>query len=358
MKKIISQISLILFMIIIGMTSVLITEVNASLASLSVSSATEGSAFTVTLNLPAEAVAASASITVTYSDGSTETKELTYMNQNVNGMQISSPNSVQFKAKVAGQTKISATTIRISDADRNRLEDGGSVEKSITIAANPSTPPQDSTPSTPAEKPGTTTPSTPSTDKPTTNTPAEEPKKEEDKDKNKDKEAEKEKEVVNPTFKDVKETVYAVNGCNVRSSCSTEISSNKIGGLVKGQAVTRTGVEGTWSRIEYNGKIAYVATRLLTTEKPVEEPENKIENTVANKTVSNTTIENNIIKNEIETNTMVEENVVSDEEMLNKIEQEIGVLPEVGHNIATMLFTLISVLTLIIVMKLQYNSKE
>lgn len=351
MKKIISQISLILFMIIIGMTSVLITEVNASLASLSVSSATEGGTFTVTLNLPAEAVAASANITVTYSDGSTQTKELTYMNQNVNGMQISSPNSVQFTAKVAGQANISATTIRISDADRNRLEDGGSVEQSITIASNPSTQPQNPTPTTPSEKPNTTTPST---DKPTTNAPTEEPKKENDK----DKEVEKEPEIVNPTFKDVKETVYAVNGCNVRSSCSTEISSNKIGGLVKGQAVTRTGVEGTWSRIEYNGKTAYVATRLLTTEKPVEEPENKVENTITNNTISNNTIANNTVKNEIETSNTVDENIISDEEILNQIEQEIGVLPEVGHNIATILFTVISALTLIIVMRLQYNSKE
>ena len=44
-------------------------------------------------------------------------------------------------------------------------------------------------------------------------------------------------------------------------------------------------------------------------------------------------------------------------EILNQIEQDIGVLPEVGHNIATILFVIISILTLIIVMSLQYKAK-
>ena len=47
-------------------------------------------------------------------------------------------------------------------------------------------------------------------------------------------------------FKNVNETVYVVNGCNVRSSCSTETNSNKIGGLVKGQAVK--GIEGAYAK--------------------------------------------------------------------------------------------------------------
>ena len=112
------------------MTSVLITEVNASsIASLSVSSAKEGESFTVTLNLPANAVAASANIVVTYSDGSTATQKLIYANSEI----MSSPNTVQFKAKIAGEAKVSATSIEISDADRNRLEDGGSLEQPITI---------------------------------------------------------------------------------------------------------------------------------------------------------------------------------------------------------------------------------
>ena len=77
MKKIISQISLVLLIITIGMTAVLITEVyGASKASMSVSSATEGGTFTVTLNFPAETVAGGAEIIVTFSDTTTETKKI------------------------------------------------------------------------------------------------------------------------------------------------------------------------------------------------------------------------------------------------------------------------------------------
>lgn len=344
MKKIISQISLVLLIIMIGMTAVLITEVyGASKASMSVSSATEGGTFTVTLNFPAETVAGGADITVTFSNGTTETKKMVYAPGQ-------SSNSVQFSANVAGSTTVSAKNIQIAGpADANglptRIETSGTLEQTITIASKTPAPsttpdPEPTTPSTPSTDTGkdTTSTTTPSTDK-----------KEEDK---------KEPEVKNPSFKEVNETVYALKGCNVRSSCSTEISSNKIGGLVKGQAIKRTGVEGTWSRVVYNGKTAYVATSLLTTEKPKEEePENKVENNTVENKVTNK-VKNEVTKNTVANNTIADENVVSNEQILNQIENEIGVLPEVGNNIATNLFTIISVITLAVIMGLKYKSKE
>lgn len=71
-------------------------------------------------------------------------------------------------------------------------------------------------------------------------------------------------------FTDCSETMYATTTVNVRSSYST--NSDKLGSLTKAQSVTRTGI-GTgaaagWSRIEFNGKVAYVSSDYLSTTKP------------------------------------------------------------------------------------------
>lgn len=71
-------------------------------------------------------------------------------------------------------------------------------------------------------------------------------------------------------FKDCSETLYATTTVNVRSSYST--NSDKLGSLTKAQSVKRTGI-GTgaaagWSRIEFNGKVAYVSSDYLSATKP------------------------------------------------------------------------------------------
>lgn len=71
-------------------------------------------------------------------------------------------------------------------------------------------------------------------------------------------------------FTDCNETLYATTTVNVRDTYST--SGNKLGSLTKAQPVTRTGI-GTgdaagWSRIEFNGKVAYVSSDYLSTTKP------------------------------------------------------------------------------------------
>lgn len=79
-----------------------------------------------------------------------------------------------------------------------------------------------------------------------------------------------------PTFTNKNEKVYITDSANVRSSCSTQNSSNIIGSVKKGDSVTRTGlatksVGGVlWSRISFNGRTAYVTSGVLTTTKPVE----------------------------------------------------------------------------------------
>jgi uncharacterized protein YgiM (DUF1202 family) len=72
------------------------------------------------------------------------------------------------------------------------------------------------------------------------------------------------------TFTDVNETVYATSGVNVRKGPSTDY--DKVGSLNKNDAVKRIGIGSNgWSKIEYNGGIAYVSGNYLTTTKPVVE---------------------------------------------------------------------------------------
>ena len=71
-------------------------------------------------------------------------------------------------------------------------------------------------------------------------------------------------------FTETDETMYATTTVNVRSSYST--NSDKLGSLTKAQSVTRTGI-GTgdaagWSRIEFNGNVAYVSSDYLSATKP------------------------------------------------------------------------------------------
>ncbi len=367
MKKTISQILLILF-ITASMISLFIVKVEAEVeyeVGLNVSSATEGETFTVSLTLPEGAFGANCNVEVKYSDGTSTTvgtggeTGIAY----IKGMEaMGYANSITFSAKVPGETKIIATSIVIVNEKNVFMKNGASVEETITIKAkevkpepNPE-PEQDQKPNneqqpTPNPNPAPDTTKPEQDDKKenntnnTTNTAKENTVKEN---------TTKENETTTPSFKDVSETVYAAKNCNVRSSCSTKNSKNKIGSLLKGQSVKRTGVEAEWSRIEFNGKTAYVATNLLTTEKP---EENKVTNIVKNE------VEDNKIQNEVENETanntenLIENNEISEEELLNKIEQEIGVLPEVGNNIATILFVSISIIATIGIIRIQYKEK-
>lgn len=82
-----------------------------------------------------------------------------------------------------------------------------------------------------------------------------------------------EAEPVVELFTEVNETVYATDTVNIRSSWSAE--SEKLGGLNKGDSVTRTGIsiEGTeaegWSRIQLSdGRIVYVSNKYLSVTRP------------------------------------------------------------------------------------------
>ena len=75
---------------------------------------------------------------------------------------------------------------------------------------------------------------------------------------------------VESLFTETDETLYATTTVNVREGYSA--SSNKLGSLSKAQSVKRTGVGSGdavgWSRIEFNGKVAYVSSDYLSATKP------------------------------------------------------------------------------------------
>lgn len=105
-----------------------------------------------------------------------------------------------------------------------------------STGTTPETPPAENTetPETPAEN--AETPETPPAETPETETPQEE----------------------QPTT----ETLTATDRVNVRAAADT--SSDKLGTVEMGQQVTRTGTEGDWSIIDFNGTKGYIKSEYLT----------------------------------------------------------------------------------------------
>ncbi len=64
-------------------------------------------------------------------------------------------------------------------------------------------------------------------------------------------------------FEDRDETVLTTTTVRVRSTPSAVSDDNIVGLLEAGEKVTRTGYNDRWSRIEYNGEVAYIATQYL-----------------------------------------------------------------------------------------------
>ena len=356
MKKIIKQILLIVFVFTMGISSTFISSVKAnSIAGLNCpASVNEGSNFTVSLILPSNAYSAESTVTVKYSDGTTSSQKIVYMS----GMS-DFPNSVSFNAKASGTATVTASNIIISDSSSNALENGGTKTGSINIVGTSSNP----APSTPTENPSTTT-SASNNNTPTANT---------------------------ASFKDVSENVYVSNKCNVRESYST--SSNKIGSLGAGTSVKRTGIsDNGWSRVEYNGKTAYVSSQFLTAQKPAD-PSFKTVNEVMyaaqncnlrkswstdsdkagyltqGQEVTRIGVSDNgwskiqynggeayvatRLLTSDKTEDLEEQNVISNNTVeenkteLQIIQEEVGVLPEVGNNIATYIYKVLTVIAII-----------
>lgn len=387
MKKIISQISLILIIF-----SLLITIANISMAADSAagincpSSVQVGQQFNVSLILPANAHGADANVKVTYSDGTSETKRLVYA-----ANMTDFPNLLTFTAASAGTATITVTNINLCDKDNIEFETNGTKMGTLTvIGSNPSNSGSTSTSGSTdnsgnadnsggnanAEVPPTTASDVKFTDVNETvyTTKTCNIRKSYSADSEKlgklakyasikrtgvgengwsrveynGQVAYMSSQYLTTTqpqvdFKDVNETMYAIQDCNVRKSYSTD--SEKVGYLKLGQEITRTGVgDNGWSKIKYNGQDAYVATRLLSSEKPQEENTNN----------TNTNTNTNVISN---TNEVANQNTISNasntdteltrEQKLKIIQEEVGVLPEVGNNVAVVFYIAMTLLALV-----------
>ncbi|MCI9247163.1 MAG: SH3 domain-containing protein [Clostridia bacterium] len=120
-----------------------------------------------------------------------------------------------------------------------------------------------------------------------------------------------------PTFTGGTATVYAKETVSIRDSWST--SGKLLGTLQKGKSITRTGIGSNgWTRVNYNGKVAYISSQYLTTTKPKDddkkdndkkddknntknETNNATNNETTNNEVNNTT--NNVENDEVNNTT-------------------------------------------------------
>ena len=80
------------------------------------------------------------------------------------------------------------------------------------------------------------------------------------------------------------ETVYTTDKVNVRAAADT--SADKLGSAEKGTSFTRTGTDGDWSIIDYNGTTGYIKSEFLSTTAP----ENTSEGTAAQNGLTDGTV--------------------------------------------------------------------
>ena len=126
--------------------------------------------------------------------------------------------------------------------------------------------------------------------------------------------------VVQPTFKEVNETVYATDNVNVRIEPS--VSSNKVGVLKKGQSVKRTGIGSNgWDRVIYNNTVRYINNTYLSKQ--------KIEEEIINTDKNNNRNNNNNNNNSKVTNSSVDTTIVvnrNKDEWVNEFNKKIEIL--------------------------------
>lgn len=146
-----------------------------------------------------------------------------------------------------------------------------------------------------------------------------------------------------PTETKKNETMYVQERCNIRESYSVE--SNRVGGLDVGTEVTVVAeYSNGWYKIKYDGGEAYIKAGILRSTKPEiqEEEEEQDENEATNQTQNQTQQPTDGSNDEVDSEYA---------EILN----EIGVLPEVGHNVADVLFVGVMILAILGMVYVKYK---
>lgn len=164
-----------------------------------------------------------------------------------------------------------------------------------------------------------------------------------------------------PTETEKNEIMYVQERCNIRAGYSVE--SERVGGLDVGTEVTVIAeYSNGWYKIKYGGDEAYIKAGILRSTKPEipEETENEIEEDSSENTSEQTQNDETVPSTEspITENIISETPEQSDDEVLiedAEIINEVGVLPEVGKNIADYLYVGIIMLAVIFVIYVKYK---
>lgn len=309
----------------------------ATTPTISANNCTEGENITVTIHVPEDVVGIEGNVRITYSSG--ESKVLQKFAHLNTSLTWPGNYTTTVPATVAGNATIVVENIIIIDRDTKAGSTIGNLSTTVNIAAKEVTPP-------PVDNPGnTSTGNNPGNTTNTGNTSSN----------NSGGTTKPPATTTKPKvldFKDVNEKVYTTKRINLRQNYGTNGALIKT--LSKDEELVRTGTSTSadengyyWSRVSYNGTTGYVITSGLTTEVPASKVENNTTNQVPENTVNNEAQNNTV--NEVDTN------------ILTKIQEEVGVIPEVGNNIMPNVFfgTLtFAVIMMIIVKKNKYLDEE
>lgn len=155
-----------------------------------------------------------------------------------------------------------------------------------------------------------------------------------------------------PTQTKKNETMYVQERCNIRSSYS--VDSDRVGGLDAGAEVTVVAeYSNGWYKIKYDGGEAYIKSGILRSTKPEEPEENAQEPETEPEETNQEQPQANEPVVEEPNDGSTDEVPIEDAELIN----EIGVLPEVGRNIADDLFIGMVVLAISFVIYVKYKFK-
>lgn len=342
-EKILSIFIFAFLLIIIGMTSV-----NAASCGISVTGNDVEIGQNVTITVSFTQPATSASFRLNY-----DSTKVQYISNSAGGRNTGSSVVVDylsmdltpitsatftFSTKSAGTANFSVSGITLSAANLEEYSISYNNGKTITIKEKPvvNPDPKPEQPEQPGQPEKPTTPTQP--EQPTTPTQPDQPKE--------------------PTFRSDNSKVYATANVNVRSSWTTENSSNILGLLKKGEEITRTGISSEWDRVTYKGRVAYIRHGYLTTTKPEEEDnntvnENPVDDNVVGNIVDNTVVGENNTNTENTNANLNEENSVAGEN--NIIENNIEGKGKTNGKIIAIVISAAAIIVVGIIMFLIYK---
>ncbi len=149
-----------------------------------------------------------------------------------------------------------------------------------------------------------------------------------------------------PTETKKNETMYVQERCNIRSSYSVE--SDRVGGLDVGTEVTVIAeYSNGWYKIKYDGGEAYIKAGILRSTKPViPEPEPTPEPELPQEQPVQEPVTE-------EPQKPIATNIQDDD-----LAKEIGILPEVGNNIADYLYISAVLVALVVVIVINLSKRK